>query len=184
MAKKQLSPREIVIAILVLAAVAAWYRWGPTDEGGASPGGGTSTTEAPRDPGQGKTADRTGTRSTKQPAGTSSASSGEAEVLKAFRAKRSDVQVEVEGRVVFIFPPDRDGKPHQRFLLELPSGHTLKIAHNLTLSKPVPLRKGDTVRLYGEYEYNVKGGVVHWTHRDPRNRHPHGWIRHEGKVYR
>lgn len=180
MAKKQLSPRDLVIAILVLAAVAAWYRWGPQDDSDGAAGGGSTTTSAPDSSGSGKSTPR---RSDPQ-VGPSKTSTGEAEVLKAFRAKRSDVQVEVEGRVVFIFGPDRDGKPHQRFLLELPSGHTLKIAHNLTLSKPVPIRKGDTVRLYGEYEYNAKGGVVHWTHRDPRNRHPHGWIRHKGKLYR
>lgn len=177
MAKRPLKPREILIGILILAAIAAWQQWGPAS---ATKDAGTpdAAKEVPSSRGDGAiVADGTSTRP-------SARTSGEAEVLKAFRAKRSNVQVEVEGTVVFLFPPDRDDKPHQRFLLELPSGHTLKIAHNLKFSGPIPLEKGDTVRLFGEYEYNAKGGVVHWTHRDPAGRHPHGWIRHEGEIYR
>ncbi|MDE1266260.1 DUF3465 domain-containing protein, partial [Vibrio aestuarianus] len=36
---------------------------------------------------------------------------------------------------------------------------------------------------YGEYEWNKKGGVMHWTHNDPNNKHPHGWLKHNGKTY-
>ncbi|MDJ0974087.1 MAG: DUF3465 domain-containing protein [Planctomycetota bacterium] len=178
MYKRAPTPREFLLGLLIVAAVAAWHYWGPESEKPDSgPSGIPPVQELPSTNGDGVVADNTRTKPYTRP-------SGEAEVLKAFRAKRSDVQVEVEGTVVFLFPPDRDDKPHQRFLLKLPSGHTLKIAHNLKFSGPIPLKKGDTVRLYGEYEYNAKGGVVHWTHRDPANRHPHGWIRHKGEIYR
>ncbi|MFA0303619.1 DUF3465 domain-containing protein, partial [Vibrio sp. 10N.222.46.B3] len=23
----------------------------------------------------------------------------------------------------------------------------------------------------------------HWTHKDPRNHHAHGWLKHNGKIY-
>ncbi|EMS7720220.1 DUF3465 domain-containing protein, partial [Vibrio cholerae] len=23
----------------------------------------------------------------------------------------------------------------------------------------------------------------HWTHKDPQNRHAHGWLKHNGQVY-
>ncbi|HGP6284778.1 DUF3465 domain-containing protein, partial [Vibrio cholerae] len=25
--------------------------------------------------------------------------------------------------------------------------------------------------------------VLHWTHKDPQNRHAHGWLKHNGQVY-
>jgi hypothetical protein len=39
------------------------------------------------------------------------------------------------------------------------------------------------VSFSGEYVWNDKGGMIHWTHRDPRKRHRPGWIRHNGVLY-
>lgn len=106
-------------------------------------------------------------------------------IKKLFQTKQSDTQVEAEGEIVFIFPEDRGERKHQQFLVELSNDITLKIAHNIDLAPEAPIRKGDTIRFYGEYEWNEKGGVVHWTHRTQgtRNPHPHGWLLHEGKKY-
>lgn len=105
-------------------------------------------------------------------------------VASAFRAKQSDVFIEVEGRVVHILPLDNVGKRHQNFLFELANKITLKVSHNIDLAPMLPnLRKGQRLRIRGEYEYNDKGGVLHWTHHDPANRHPHGWIEMNGKKY-
>ena len=105
-------------------------------------------------------------------------------IAEAFRNGRSNVQLGGEGRVVRILPDDNKGSRHQKFLLMLDSGHTLLVAHNIDLASRVEgLREGERLEFYGEYEWNQKGGVIHWTHHDPRGRHPGGWIEHKGRRY-
>lgn len=107
---------------------------------------------------------------------------GVAAIAAAFDARRSDVWVEAEGRVARKLADDNDGSRHQRFLVDLSNGLTILIAHNIDLAPYVPLQQGDVVRFRGEYEWNDKGGVVHWTHHDPKGRRG-GWIRHGEKTY-
>lgn len=96
----------------------------------------------------------------------------------------SDTQVEGRGTVSRILPDDREGSRHQRFLLRLPQGQTVLVAHNIDLAPRInALREGDTVAFYGEYEWNSKGGLIHWTHHDPAGRHVDGWLRHQGRTY-
>ena len=95
----------------------------------------------------------------------------------AFEAGRSDVWVEAEGIVEHLLPDDTHGSRHQRIIVRIPSGRTVLIAHNIDLPPRVePLRRGGRLRFRGEYEWNDKGGVVHWTHHDPSGRRPGGWI--------
>ncbi len=97
---------------------------------------------------------------------------------------RAGQQVRGIGTVTRILPDDNDGSRHQRFILRLSSGRTLLIAHNIDLAPRVSsLRTGDTVAFYGEFEANPQGGVIHWTHRDPRGRHTEGWLEHNGRRY-
>lgn len=106
-------------------------------------------------------------------------------LLEAFRSGRSGVVLEVSGTVDKVLPDDRRGSRHQRFILGLSSGHTVLVSHNIDLAPRVEgLARGDPVILSGQYEWNERGGVVHWTHHDPDGRRPGGWIRHEGSVYR
>lgn len=107
-----------------------------------------------------------------------------ARVAEAFSEKRSDLQVRLEGTVDRVLTDDEHGGRHQRFVLRLINDQTVLVAHNIDLAPRVPgIQRGEAVEVYGEYEYNPLGGVVHWTHRDPANRHPHGWIRYRGKTY-
>lgn len=106
-------------------------------------------------------------------------------IAEAFRNGRSNVQLGGEGRVTRILPDDNNGSRHQKFLLELESGHTLLIAHNIDLAPRVEsLREGEVIEFYGEYEWNQKGGVIHWTHHDPKGVHPGGWLKYQGRVYK
>lgn len=107
-----------------------------------------------------------------------------ATVEVAFEQQRSGVWVNVSGKVIRLLPDDNKGSRHQRFILELESGHTLMIAHNIDLVVRVPLVRGDMVELRGQYEWNHKGGVVHWTHHDPAGKMEGGWIDHKSQRYR
>lgn len=98
-------------------------------------------------------------------------------------AQASGTQVQGSGVVTRILPDDQEGSRHQRFILRLPSGQTVLVAHNIDLAPRVDgLEEGDTVAFNGEFVWNPKGGVVHWTHRDPSGRHVAGWLKHQGQV--
>jgi hypothetical protein len=105
-------------------------------------------------------------------------------IAAAFAERRSDVQVSGEGKVIKLLKDDNEGSRHQRFLLEIPGGQTLLVAHNIDLAPRLDqLSPGDTVAFYGEYAWNAQGGVIHWTHHDPQGRHAAGWLRVNGKTY-
>ena len=94
------------------------------------------------------------------------------------------VQVEGVGNVVKILPDDNDGTRHQKFIVHTPDGISILIAHNIDIAGRVEnLKRGDTVNFSGEYVWNEKGGVVHWTHHDPGGRHQSGWLKHKGVTY-
>ncbi|NUR23610.1 MAG: DUF3465 domain-containing protein [Frateuria sp.] len=99
-------------------------------------------------------------------------------------AAAGHTQVQGSGIVVRILPDDTEGSRHQRFILRLPSGQTLLVAHNIDLAPRVSgLKEGDRVEYSGEYEWNPKGGVLHWTHLDPAGRHAAGWLKHDGRTF-
>jgi hypothetical protein len=88
------------------------------------------------------------------------------------------------GTVIRILPDDQAGSRHQRFIIKLPSGQTLLIAHNIDIAPRIAnLSIGDTISFLGQYESNAKGGVIHWTHRDPKGLHAAGWLNHKGQMY-
>ncbi|MCP5142180.1 MAG: DUF3465 domain-containing protein [Chromatiales bacterium] len=102
----------------------------------------------------------------------------------AFDNRLSDLQVEGSGTVSRVLSDDNTGSRHQRFILRMPSGLSVLVAHNIDLADRIPsLQVGDVVDFFGEYEWNEKGGVIHWTHHDPAGRHADGWLRHAGRTY-
>lgn len=113
----------------------------------------------------------------------SSSESGQ-RLLQAYRQRESKLQIRGEGIVDTILKDDLKGSRHQRFILRLDSGLTVLVAHNIDLAPRIDgLRQGDRVAFNGVYEWNDKGGVIHWTHHDPRGRHIPGWLEHQGRVY-
>jgi hypothetical protein len=97
---------------------------------------------------------------------------------------RPGSRIEATGVVEKVLSDDRSGSRHQRFIVKLSSGQTLLIAHNIDIAPRIDgIARGDSVSFSGIYEPNNKGGVVHWTHRDPSGRHAAGWIEHRGHRY-
>jgi Protein of unknown function (DUF3465) len=111
--------------------------------------------------------------------------SGSDQILTdAFSNHRSNIQVQGGGTVTKVLADDNDGSRHQRFIIQLWSGQTLLIAHNIDLSTRIDtLKEGDRVEFYGEYEWNPQGGVIHWTHHDPAGHHLSGWVKHNGRMF-
>ena len=115
---------------------------------------------------------------------TSPSTGAESIFEQAYANQQSDVQVKGSGTVVRTLSDDLDGSRHQRFILKLDSGQTVLISHNIDLAPRInSLNTGDVVEFFGEYEWNSKGGVVHWTHHDPNGRHVAGWLKHRGRTY-
>lgn len=105
-------------------------------------------------------------------------------LAKLFTDGQSNVQVYGTGIVTSILSDDLDGSRHQRFIIKLKSNQTLLVSHNIDLSARIDnLLVSDQVEFFGVYEWNNKGGVIHWTHHDPEGDHVDGWILHNNYIY-
>ena len=91
--------------------------------------------------------------------------------------------VTIEAEVVKVLPDDNEGSRHQRLLLAIETGGTVLVSHNIDLAPRVPADQGDVITVRGQYEFNDKGGVIHWTHHDPKEWREGGWIEHDGERY-
>lgn len=105
----------------------------------------------------------------------------DAELKRLFEEKISGQQVTLKGTIKDVLSDDLEGAKHQRFILELKSDQTVLVAHNIELAPRISeLKSGQMIEVSGEYEWNSKGGVVHWTHDDPAGLHEPGWINYLG----
>jgi hypothetical protein len=69
---------------------------------------------------------------------------------------------------------------HEGFIIRT-GERSFKVEDNVDITGPIPLRRGDTVSLLGQLECDDY--VIHWTHHDPRGRHPAGYIEVNGQRY-
>jgi len=118
-------------------------------------------------------------------AGSPAAQTSSEQLDRAISERRSGSQVYGSGTVVRVLSDDNHGSRHQRFILELESGQTLLVAHNIDLAPRVSdIRPGASVSFFGEYEWNERGGVIHWTHHDPQGEHVDGWVEYQGRRFK
>lgn len=72
---------------------------------------------------------------------------------------------------------------HETFLARSASG-PVEIVDNVDIAPRCPVRTGDRIEVCGEMVHDRgRPPVVHWTHHDPRERHPGGFIRLHGRLY-
>ena len=92
--------------------------------------------------------------------------------------KISHIQIMGEGVVTAILNDDTIGQMHQRFVLELSHHKTLLVLNNIDIFPRLePIKIGDIVEFYGEYIWNRHGGMLHWTHPDPKGIRADGYVK-------
>jgi hypothetical protein len=103
---------------------------------------------------------------------------------RAYQNRQYHLPVTQQGKIIRILADDIQGARHQRCIVELASGQSLLIAHNIDIAPRLPdLTTGETLIFHGVYEWNQDGGTIHWTHHDPQGRHEAGWLIYRGKTY-
>ncbi len=109
------------------------------------------------------------------------------QVLQKIRAAANNPNAQfwltIQGEVIKLLKDDRQGSQHQKFIIKLAPDIKLLVAHNIDLAKRIPVRIGDKLSIRGRYEWNNRGGMIHWTHHDPKGKIQGGWIRQDGKNY-
>ncbi len=184
---------QAVIAVAVIA-VAAWLKIDLVNLDAAPAPASDQTTTAPQSTPTSAPKRTANSREHSTPSGSSSQTvvdrptpnvSGEIE--RAIRQHKSGVVGTLTAEVIKTLPDDKDGDRHQRFLMRLPKQiddvRTILVAHNIDLAPRVPLSTGDIVTIHGQYEWNDRGGVIHWTHIDPKGWRESGWIELDGERY-
>lgn len=109
-----------------------------------------------------------------------------AAVCEAYHAGRSHVEVVAQGTITRVLGVTAGRtSPHEGFLIRLDSACrvTVRVEANADFTGTFPIVPGTRAVVKGEYEYYPIGGVVHWTHRDPRGRHEGGFVEVGGRTY-
>jgi hypothetical protein len=164
--------RTLAIAVLLLCGYLTIYRARPSH---SAPAASSSPTPAASTPQPSATPDR--------PAA-ASPFADDPSIARAIADHAHDVTVDAAGVVSRVLPDDREGERHQRFIVRLPSGITVLIAHNIDIAPRIEgLRTGAAITFEGEYVWNAQGGVVHWTHHDPSGRHKPGFVKYNARLY-
>jgi hypothetical protein len=109
-----------------------------------------------------------------------------ARVCQAYAGAQDHVEVYGEGHIVALLgTSEGQSGEHEGFLLRLDGSCDLlvRVEVNTDITGPIPLHPGELAKVKGEYETDPTGGVIHWTHHDPRGRHEAGYIVAGGKTY-
>lgn len=100
---------------------------------------------------------------------------------QTIKERKSGKIITTKAKVIKLLDDDQKGDKHQKMIIKA-GNHTLLLVHNIDIAKRIPVRVGEQLEVKGEYEWNEKGGLIHWTHRS-NNNHPEGWVKYKNKKY-
>ncbi|MDP3509818.1 MAG: DUF3465 domain-containing protein [Candidatus Melainabacteria bacterium] len=107
----------------------------------------------------------------------------DAQIIQAQSQQARKVELTVTAPIKKLLREEDYREPHQRFLLILSNGTTVLVANDLQYGTYAPVQEGNVVRIHGEYIWNERGGVLHWTHKSDEPRHESGYIDFNGMRY-
>ena len=114
-----------------------------------------------------------------------SAMPDDAAIVREYQSHHSNVEVTADATVVRLLP-DRTSSTgtHEQFIIKLSSGDiTIEVEHNISIAARAPVKEGDHVIVHGVYVWNAQGGLIHFTHHDPKGTHESGYIQDGGTTY-
>ena len=114
-----------------------------------------------------------------------SAQPDDAAIVADFQNHQSNVEVTADATVVRLLP-DRTSTTgtHEQFIIKLSSGDlTIEVEHNISIAARAPVKAGDHIIVHGEYVWTAQGGLIHFTHHDPKGTHEGGYIQDGGTTY-
>lgn len=85
--------------------------------------------------------------------------------------------------VTQLLPDDTQGLPHQKWVATLSNGLKIQIVYNLNMGLKVPIKVGDKFAVGGQFIWTDQGGLVHWTHEDPKQVRPDGYVMYNNVIY-
>lgn len=100
--------------------------------------------------------------------------------------KKDSYYIEItQAKVVKVLEDDQEDIKHQKWLVRLPSNHTLLAIYNIDYYERVPIQEGDEISLAGELGHNDQTGkpFIHWLHLDDTGKRPYGYVKLKGKYY-
>lgn len=105
-------------------------------------------------------------------------------LVTLYQHRLTNIEVEGQGVIIKTLKDDVTGLRHQRLLLKINNQQTVLITHNIDLAPRINNPEiGQILIFKGEYVWNKKGGFIHWTHKDPKGKHPNGWLIYHNKRY-
>ena len=106
--------------------------------------------------------------------------------FSAAYAGTAPAQVDFQATVAsapHFFYGSRTHRMHEAFDVQSDAG-PIEVVDNVDIAPRCPVQVGDRIEVRGEMVHDRgRPPIVHWTHHDPGNQHPGGFIRLRGRVY-